>query len=174
MSIFKSCFDNNVFVNYKNEVVNEEDKLAVVYITVKNVSSMEKLAASILVATSSEDSEFGAEIRKIYYLEEEELVPAVSWSIYIWGDFNAAKDSLTTILNKRVGPPKPPASLGISPSSTTSSLKKKITKEGNAKRVETTIPLPHSRGNRNKNPDDIIKVSEHVQGTGATVLSVKG
>lgn len=171
--MFKSCFDNNVFVTYKNEVVNEEDKLAIISITVKNISSMEKIASSILTTTAAEDSEFGAEVRKIYFLEEEELVPAVSWSIYVWGDLDAAKEALTTILNKRVGPPKPPSSLGFSPSAS-SSIKKKITREGSAKRVETTIPLPHARGNRNKNPDDVIKVSEHVSGTGATVLTVKG
>ena len=144
------------------DVEEVEDRQAcTITVRVLSDTKWKKLIQKLLVS-SAENEEFGVVVKQEYYLNEDSK-PAFVWIIYLWGSLERAEECVTPLLNKRGGPPAPPASLGISAPVFT---KKQATAPPRVKRdgsVVKEVSLPQKRKDIS-NKDQVINVRDHSVG----------
>lgn len=154
---FMTITGSSMIISVTDQEIGENGDYAIVKIRVLSESKWQKMIKHILMS-SVEDEEFGCTVRKEFYLNEESK-PAYVWSLILWGDLEAAVESLTPILSKRGAPPAPPKSLNVSVPVTQSFVPAFTrTKEGSVIK-EVMLPAKHP-GTKVQNKDQTIKVGE--------------
>lgn len=154
---FMTVTGNSMILSVTDQEVGESGDYAIVKIRVLSESKWQTMIKQILLS-SVENEEFGCTVRKEFYLNQDSK-PAYVWSLVLWGDLNAALESLAPILSKRGAPPAPPKSLNVSvPVSQTFVPSSTRTREGSIVK-EVMLPATHP-GTKIQNKEQTIKVGE--------------
>ena len=151
---FKSLTESSSIITVTHEEFSEAKDSYKVVLRVLNPTKWKPIIHKILLKSHEEET-FGVSVRQEFYLNADSN-PSYVWSMLLWGDVAEGRKALTPILERRGAPPPPPKNLGISaPVSYDSS--KAVRSDGS---IVTTVPLPHKRGSRDGDTNEVIKIGE--------------
>jgi len=156
------------FAEIISESTNEAETTHKALFRVKDSAKWSKALLEILRA---EGEEYGASIRKEYYLSEE-MVPTFVWVVLLWGELEAAKIDLLRIFaesDAKVETKILPK--GDTPNSATPISKRTLKSRDGSKKTVVTVPLPHFRRNAKVDPDKVVGLRS--RGFGATVTNLQ-
>lgn len=169
--MFQEYVDQSATLVFTSEI--EEEGVHKLVLKVDNETKWMKQVLKMLKAAEEGES-FGVAINKEYFLNDEGN-PTYIWVCTFWGDLEEAAAECGPILAKRFGPPAPPKSVAVGAKAVRPSLAnqpkvQRIPGGGTA----VTIPLPHTRGSRNKDKDTVVRaLDNNYKGIRATVEGVK-
>ena len=163
--MFKEAVKNSNVIEFVSEETSDDVHRLIV--RVKNEKRWPKVIFKIL-KTSDDDEEFGVSIVKEFFLDEDSS-PAFIWVLSFWGDLTSATKLIVPVLSKRAGPPPAPKSVAVGARTLNPGSSVKYLGGGVQ---EITVPLPHRRGNRDRDTEEVVKIGEKKKGIRATVRGI--
>lgn len=173
--MFKEAINASNVIEFVGEQPAENNALRVI-IRVVNETAWPKMIVKLL-KQAVEDEDYYLQVMKEYYLDES-FQPKFAWVLEMQGDLELAGQNLAPILAKRLNSlPTPPAYAAPAPQrvQATAQQSQQRTMKRNAEGAEiTTVNLPFSRGNRDRNPEEVVRVMDARRGIRAAVRGVTG
>lgn len=147
--MFAEHIGNSNIIELVEEEVDEEAGAYRATLRVK--AGMQKqwvsLLKEILVSASMEETSYGLEPHKAYFLEGDQM--KFFWVLLIWGDLEAAIEDLKDLLSKRHEPPEPKSpDPRMRPSAARRSRRQVRSVsdfDGEGSVIITRVPVPHTR-----------------------------
>lgn len=167
--MFDKYIEKSTILRLASEESSEETHRIV--LKVEHETKWMSLVYKMLKA-AEDGEEFGVSIAKEFFFDESGS-PSYIWVCTFWGNLDEAVSVCGPLLAKRFGPPAPPKSVAIGAKAVRPSMTHMKVRHESGGVTAVTIPLPHRRGDRNKNPDTVVKVGEAHKGLKASVQGIK-
>lgn len=169
--MFKEYLQKSTILSLTSEESSEETHRLVLKVH-GNESKWMKLVYLMLKA-AEETETFGVSVSKEFFLDEDGSA-TYTWVCTFWGDKDDAVSVCGPLLSKRFGPPAPPKSVAAGAQAVRPSLSGAKVSHLSGGVTAITVPLPHRRGDRSKDPNTIVKVGESSAGPKGLRASVQG
>lgn len=153
--MFADLFTGSTALELVEEAGAEDGQSVQLTVRVLDKRRWDKLMVELLLAQYDSDDSFGVSIRKEYYIGEDDAgehkVPKFGWVILFWGSIEDASEVFGPMVQKRTGPPPPPASVStVVSTARAKTLRKTISyNDKNEKMIRVVAPLPHRTAFRN-------------------------
>lgn len=169
--MFKEFIEQSPILSLTSEESSEETHKVVLKVEGSDKQWMK--IVYLMLKTAEEQESFGVSVSKEFFLSEGS--PTFIWVCIFWGDKDEALKHCGPILGRRFGPPAPPKSVAVGAAAVNPSIRKKVAKVEHQSGGITavTVPLPHRRGNRDKDPDTVVGINDRSSGIRASVRGVK-
>ena len=123
-----------------------------VQLRVKDEKAWERRLVALLKTAKAEDSPFDVAINKSYFLSDAGK-PTYAWVLLVFGDFNAAENTLQQLLQqapmRAVVPPPEVQTRAAAVGVGSKHLRRRVRETDSGKVVEVQAPLPHINHPRN-------------------------
>lgn len=159
--MFKDAFEGGTILRFREEFPAEDGMSCLVMFGVTDTKLWGQMLSDFVV-TLDDGEEYGAELRKTYYVDLEEGTGKKNvrflWCVYVWADtqegIDEAFQDLKPFFSRAVRKPQPAPARGADPriqERRRSIVHKTIDSQGNEVGV---VALPHAPKNRNDIPAD--------------------
>ncbi len=169
--MFKEHVEKSTILELTSEESSEETHRLVLKVLENDTNKWMKVVYKMLKAAEEEES-FGVSVSKEFFLDEEGA-PTYIWVCIFWGDKDEALTHCGPLLSKRFGPPAPPKSVAVGAVAVRPGIKSSKVTHHTGGITSVTVSLPHRRGNRDKDPETVVKIGDRSKGLRASVQGVK-
>lgn len=168
--MFKEYIDKSTILSLTSEESSEETHRVVLKVEGPESKWMKVIYKMLKVA--EEEESFGVSVAKEFFLDEDGNATYV-WVCTFWGDTDEAVKHCGPILARRFGPPAPPKSVAVGAKAVRPGIKSAKVQHHAGGVTSVTVSLPHRRGNRDKDPETVVKIGDRSKGLRASVQGVK-
>jgi hypothetical protein len=182
--MFEEMIRSSSVVQFVTLHGDEEGDNVRVIVRVTDEAAWPKLMVRIL-RQAIEDEDYQVQVYKEFYLDEE-LRPKFAWVIAVQGDVDLAIQNLTPVFAKKFAKAPPPVqpppvvaervvrSVEQEEPGTRPKPQRRVIRGDTEAYEATTIRLPFQRGNRDRSPEEVVRVMDKKRGIRAAVRGVTG